>query len=82
MGRIMVVEERKVDSHGRVSLPVEWRRKYLKESDEVVILYRDGELLLKPKEARPLSEFFDSLEVELEADLDDWHMVKRELLGE
>lgn len=76
----MVVEERSVDSHGRISLPSDWRKKYL-ETDEVIIIRREDELIIKPKKTRSLSDFFDSVDVDLKADLSDWYKVKKELLG-
>jgi bifunctional DNA-binding transcriptional regulator/antitoxin component of YhaV-PrlF toxin-antitoxin module len=81
MGNFMVVEERSVDSHGRISLPSDWRKKYL-EQDEVIIISREDELVIRPKKARPLSDFFDSVDVDLKTDLSDWYEVKKELLGE
>jgi len=77
----MVVEERSVDSHGRISLPSDWRKKYL-EQDEVIIIRREDELIIKPKKTRPFSDFFDSVDVDLKSDLSDWYKVKKELLGE
>jgi len=81
-GNILLVEERVVDSQGRISLPAVWRREVLGEAEMVVILRRGEELVVKPKRSRRLSDFFDSVEVELESDLSDWHAVKRELLNQ
>jgi len=80
MGKRLVVEERTIDSHGRISLPSDWRKKYL-EQNEVIIIRQKDELLIRPKKMRPLSDFFDSVEVDLKADLSDWYKVKRELSG-
>lgn len=76
----MQVEERRVDSQGRVSLPSEWRRTHLNQEGEVVIVNMGEELIIKAKKAQRLSEFFDSVDVELKSDLSDWHRVKTELL--
>ena len=76
----MQVEERRVDSQGRVSLPSEWRRTHLNQDGEVVIVNMGEELIIKAKKAQRLSEFFDSVDVELKSDLSDWHRVKEELL--
>ena len=76
-----VVEKQSVDSHGRISVPSDWRKKYL-EQDEVIIMRWKDELLIRAMKTRPLSDFFDSVEVDLKADLSDWYNVKRELLGE
>ena len=74
------MEERRVDSQGRVSLPSEWRRTHLNQEGEVVIVNMGEELIIKAKKAQRLSEFFDSVDVELKSDLSDWHRVKTELL--
>jgi len=76
----MLVEERSIDSQGRISLPADWRRKHLEQTDDVIILRHGEDLIIKPKKTQKISTFFDSVEVELENDLDDWHAVKRELL--
>ena len=76
----MQVEERSVDSQGRISLPADWRREHLGETEDVIILRQGEDLVIKPKRAQKISSFFDSVEVELENDLADWHSVKRELL--
>ena len=76
----MQVEERKVDSQGRVSLPAEWRKEHLDAKGDVVIVYMGEELLIRAKKSQRLSEFFDSVDAELRSDLSDWHRVKEELL--
>ena len=76
----MQVEERRVDSQGRVSLPSEWRRTHLNQEGEVVIVNMGEELIIKAKKTQRLSDFFDSVDVELKSDLSDWHRVKKELL--
>ncbi|MFH0849603.1 MAG: AbrB/MazE/SpoVT family DNA-binding domain-containing protein [Candidatus Bathyarchaeota archaeon] len=74
------MEERKVDSQGRVSLPAEWRKEHLDAEGDVVIVYMGEELLIRAKKSQRLSEFFDSVDIELRSDLSDWHRVKEELL--
>ena len=76
----MRVEERRVDSQGRVSLPAEWRRDHLDQEGDVVIVNMGEELLIRAKKNQRLSDFFDSVDVELRSDLSDWHRVKDELL--
>jgi AbrB family looped-hinge helix DNA binding protein len=76
------VEERHVDSQGRVSLPADWRRENLDETGNVLLFKRGEEIVIRPKRTRKLSEFFDSVEVDLSSDLSNWHSVKRELLGQ
>jgi len=75
------MEERRIDSQGRISLPVDWRKEVLGDAKGVIIIRRGEELVVRPKRRRKLSEFFDSIEVDLESDLSDWHAVKRELLN-
>jgi bifunctional DNA-binding transcriptional regulator/antitoxin component of YhaV-PrlF toxin-antitoxin module len=74
------VEERRVDSQGRVSLPAGWRREHLDQEGDVVIVNMGEELLIRAKKSQRLSELFDSVEVDLKSDLSDWHRVKDELL--
>ena len=76
----MQVEERRVDSQGRISLPAKWRREHLDQEGDVVIVNMGEELLIRAKKSQRLSEFFDSVDVELRSDLSDWHRVKDELL--
>jgi bifunctional DNA-binding transcriptional regulator/antitoxin component of YhaV-PrlF toxin-antitoxin module len=75
------VEDRRVDFHGRISLPAEWRREHLDQERNVVIIKMGEDLLIRAKKSQRLSEFFDSVEVELTSDLSDWLRVKRELLS-
>lgn len=55
-------EIRKVDSQGRIVLPHKWRKKELKEGDEVIIIEDEGILKIIPKKKVDLTQFFDSLE--------------------
>lgn len=50
------------------------------EWDEVIIIKRGEKLLIRPSKNMLLSDFFDSIEVDLESDLSYWYNVKRELL--
>ena len=76
----MQVEERRIDSQGRISLPADWRKEHLQQTEEVIILRHGEDLIIKPKKTEQLSTFFDSIKVDLENDLSDWHAIKRELL--
>ncbi len=55
-------EIRKVDSQGRIVLPLKWRKKELKNEDEVIIIEDEGILKIIPKKKVDLTKFFDSLE--------------------
>mgnify|MGYP001598803336 CR=1 FL=1 len=72
----MRVLEKKLDPEGRLLLPKEWREKHGKK---VLIVETDEYLKIVPKKARKLTEFFDSVEVDIKSDLTDWHAVKKEL---
>jgi len=68
-----------VDKQGRLVLPKEWREKYARRG--VVILRIEGErIVIEPVKLPDLTEFFDSVEVDLKSDLSDWKSVKGELL--
>ncbi|MCD6458058.1 MAG: AbrB/MazE/SpoVT family DNA-binding domain-containing protein [Thermoproteales archaeon] len=68
-----------VDKQGRVVLPKKWRQKYAKKGR--VILRIEGErIIIEPFKLPNLTEFFDSVEVEIKSDLSDWKSVRRELL--
>ncbi len=67
-------EIRKVDSQGRIVLPLKWREKELKNGDEVIILEDEGILKIIPKKKIDLTKFFDSLEFDedLIVKLEEW----------
>jgi bifunctional DNA-binding transcriptional regulator/antitoxin component of YhaV-PrlF toxin-antitoxin module len=72
----MEAEVKGVDKRGRIVLPKAWREKYLK-GEKGLILAKDGTLEIKPFTAADLSEFFDKLDVDVKADLYDWHKVRK-----
>ena len=69
-------EIRKVDSQGRIVLPLKWREKELKNEDE-------GILRIIPKKKVDLTKFFDSLEFDedLIDKLEDWSDFEKYLLN-
>ena len=68
-----------VDKQGRLVLPKEWRKKYAGKG--VVVLRVEGErIIIEPFKLPDLTEFFDSVEVDLKSDLSNWKSVKGELL--
>ena len=69
---------KEVDKQGRLVIPAEWRKKYLRGTK--VILRNRGEVLeILPRERVDLTTFFDRAEVDTKANLSDWHAVRREL---
>ena len=72
----MVVRE--LDKQGRLVIPKEWRDKYIKGMKFVMKLDK-GEIRVIPVETVNLTEYFDSIEVDLKSDLSDWHSIRKEL---
>ena len=76
-------EIRKVDSQGRIVLPLKWREKELKNEDEVIIIEDEGILKIIPKKKIDLTKFFDSLEFDddLIEKLEEWSDFETYLLN-
>lgn len=68
-----------VDRQGRIVIPKKWREKNLK-NHTVILEVKDDLIILKSYEAGDIEELFDSVELDLQSDLEDWKKVKRELL--
>ena len=69
---------KEVDEQGRIVIPAEWRKKWLRGTK--VILRDRGEILeILPQEKVDLTAFFDRAEVDTKADLSNWHAVRRDL---
>jgi bifunctional DNA-binding transcriptional regulator/antitoxin component of YhaV-PrlF toxin-antitoxin module len=74
----MEVEVKTVDTQGRIMLPKTWRDRYLK--DKKAVVSQKGDLIeIRPFTDIDLTKYFDSIEVDLKADLSDWHKVLEEL---
>ena len=69
---------KKVDRQGRIVLPAAWRKKHLR-GDAVLLVPREGRLEILPQDVVDLTAYFDAAEVDLKADLADWHEVRRGL---
>jgi bifunctional DNA-binding transcriptional regulator/antitoxin component of YhaV-PrlF toxin-antitoxin module len=69
---------KEIDERGRIVIPAAWRKKWLRGTK--VILRSRGEVLeiVSPRKV-DLTAFFDRAEVEVKANLSDWHRVRREL---
>ena len=70
-----------LDGRGRLVLPKEWREKYAKRGP-VLVRVEGAKVVVEPFELPDLTQFFDSVEVDLKADLVDWKAVKGELLDD
>ena len=69
---------KKVDRQGRIVLPASWRKKHLR-GGVVLLVPREGSLEIHPQGVVDLTAYFDAAEVDLDADLADWHGVRRGL---
>ncbi len=74
--RMLKIREKNIDMFGRLSLPKKWR---LKHGSKVMIIESEDSIKIIPRKSK-LSDFFDSIKVDLKADLSDWHAVKKELM--
>ncbi len=83
MGIEVVVEIKKVDSQGRISLPAKWRERVLKKTREVYILEKDEYLLVRPRGKGDLTRHFDAIEVDVEPeDFLNYNRFKKALLSQ
>ena len=69
---------KRIDAQGRIVVPASWRRKHVR-GDRVLVRPRGDVLELIPQKEIDLTAYFDAAEVDLKADLSDWHAVQREL---
>lgn len=70
------VEIKKVDRHGRIVLPFEWRRKVLKDDEVLVIAYEDRVEVI-PRTSS-LADFINSVEIDAK-NFEDYHRLRKEL---
>lgn len=70
----MKVEIKKIDSQGRIVLPVSWRRR---KGNEMVIIEREKKIEVFPRDV-DLSKYVDSVEVEVD-NFADYHEMRKEL---
>ncbi|MEM2925820.1 MAG: hypothetical protein QXJ68_09065 [Methanocellales archaeon] len=69
------MEIKKIDSQGRVILPISWRRRM--KVDEVVVVEGERKVEIFPRDV-DLSKYLDSVEVEVGA-FEDYHRLRGEL---
>lgn len=72
----VVVKE--VDSQGRISIPVRWRKNW--KSRKLVLIRRGNRIELLPLELISPSELFDSIGISEKVNFTDTHSVKKALL--
>lgn len=74
----MKVEIKKIDSQGRIVLPISWRRR-IKGGDEVVVIEEEGgKVEILPRDV-DLSKYVDSVEVDVDNFGGDYHKLRKEL---
>ena len=66
---------KKIDAQGRISIPVEWRKKW--RSDKVVLKLTEKSIELTPIQPISPSKLFDSIEIADEVDFTDPHSLKK-----
>ncbi|MEM2276377.1 MAG: AbrB/MazE/SpoVT family DNA-binding domain-containing protein [Thermoproteota archaeon] len=74
------VEVKKVDSQGRVILPADWRESEMGEYREVYVIKGKGYLKIIPKRKVDLTEYFDKIDLNIEA-IGDWKEFERKIYG-
>lgn len=68
---------KEIDEQGRIVIPAEWRKGL--RSNKVILRKRGEVLEIVPQEKVDLTAFFDRAQVDVKANLSDWHAVRREL---
>jgi bifunctional DNA-binding transcriptional regulator/antitoxin component of YhaV-PrlF toxin-antitoxin module len=64
-----------LDRQGRLVLPKEWRERYAKRG-LVLVRVEGTRVVVEPFELPDLTQFFDSIEVDLKAELTDWRALR------
>jgi bifunctional DNA-binding transcriptional regulator/antitoxin component of YhaV-PrlF toxin-antitoxin module len=75
------IEIKKIDSQGRIVLPLDWRESDLKDTNEVFIIREKGYLKIVPKHKIDLTQFFDKADFGDEVELSsDWDQLQKDLV--
>jgi len=72
------VEVKTVDNQGRIILPRDWRDRYLK-GKKAIVSFKGDLIEIRPFTKADLTTYFDKMDVDLKADLSDWHKTRKEL---
>jgi bifunctional DNA-binding transcriptional regulator/antitoxin component of YhaV-PrlF toxin-antitoxin module len=65
------IEIKKVDKQGRFVIPSDWRKREMKDTDEVFLLKKKGFLKIIPKRKVSLTKFFDKADLGVDT-IDNW----------
>ena len=68
----MGIDVKKLDRHGRIVIPKEWREKH---GDEVIVLVLDDRVEILPRKGN-IMRFADSIEID---ELEEWEEMRDEL---
>ncbi len=68
----MGIDVKKLDRHGRIVIPKEWREKH---GDEVIVLVLDDRVEILPRKGN-IMRFADSIEID---ELKEWEEMRDEL---
>jgi len=74
------VEVRRIDSQGRLILPSDWRESETAGTQEVYVVKRKGYLKIIPKHKMDLTEFFDKVDLNVEA-IGNWKEFEKKFYG-
>jgi bifunctional DNA-binding transcriptional regulator/antitoxin component of YhaV-PrlF toxin-antitoxin module len=65
------IKTKKVDKQGRFVIPADWRKREMKDTDEVFLLQKKGVLKIIPKKKISLTRFFDRADLGVDA-VNNW----------
>lgn len=69
-----------IDNQGRIVLPKKWRDSHAEISNVEIEINDNDEIKIKPYIPVDITKIFDSIEVDIKADFDDWPAVEKEIL--
>ncbi|HMF34148.1 MAG TPA: AbrB/MazE/SpoVT family DNA-binding domain-containing protein [Candidatus Lokiarchaeia archaeon] len=74
-------EVKRVDSQGRIVLPLDWRETNLEDGNEVIIIKEKGCLKIVPKKKVDLTQYFDAIEFDedITESLENWDETEKRL---
>ena len=69
---------REIDTRGRITIPIKWRRKW--KSRKLVLLLREDRIEIIPLEPIYPTKLFDSIKISKSIDFTDPHSIRRAIL--
>lgn len=69
-----------LDKQGRLVIPKKWRETHIKE-DTVIMKIEDNRIVIEEYKPADITKYFDSMDVDIKSDLENWDEVKGELLA-